>query len=311
MKHGGRILLIVLLAASSCMISGAIYLNNQSAITINFVGDVMLGRQVGKMIQKTHDPCWPFRRIGRVLINSDITIGNLECVYMDRLSTGEKPGNPVLLPAFGYTARGLAWAGFDALSLANNHSLDFGPEGLNATIEALRQNRIQIGGISGRDPLRFAVQKREVVVFNCYCPKGRIMQVNQAGGYTRLEPKKLVANLRQEKAKGNVVVVCIHWEDATSSSPTLFQRNLAHWAIDAGADLVVGHGTHTIQTIEEYHGGTIAYSLGNLVFDQKYYETQKGLILTCRIKKGKGVDSYSLYKTRISSGTNYLVDISK
>lgn len=304
-------LLVALITVSSGLVSIAFYLSNRSDITVTFVGDIMLGRQVGKMIQKTQDPCWPFRRISQALKESDLTIGNLECVYVNRLITGDGPGKPVLLPAFGYTAKGLAWAGFDALSLANNHSLDFGATGLNNTLEALRQNGIQAGGINGRDPLRFSIKDRQVAVFSWYFPRGGIMQIKPDGGYARLEPEKLWASLRQEREKGNVVVVCIHWEDATSVSPNPFQKNVARRAIAAGADLVVGHGTHSVQTIEDYHGGIIAYSLGNLVFDQKYYETQKGLIFTCRIKKGKGVASYSLYKTRISSGTNYLVDISK
>jgi poly-gamma-glutamate synthesis protein (capsule biosynthesis protein) len=90
------------------------------------------------------------------------------------------------------------------------------------------------------------------------------------------------------KKKADIVVVSFHYGEEYFSKPTQFQISISHSAINSGADLVVGHHSHSVQPVEKYKSGWIAYSLGNFVFDQKFSkETMEGLMLKVSIENGK------------------------
>ena len=192
------------------------------------------------------------------------------------------------------SVEGLLYSGFDVLSVANNHIWDYGAEAFGDTLKILKDNGISyIGGGSSYDEAHQPVV-REI--------KGTKIAYL---GYTNLLPQSLgtksskpavafpdedqiILDVQKAKTLANIVIVSFHWGDEYETHHNSFQENLAHTAIDAGADLIVGHHPHVVQEVEKYNGGYIAYSLGNFVFDQNFSEdTKSGLLLTATLKDKK------------------------
>lgn len=244
-------------------------------VTIAAVGDIMLARGVSDAISSEH-PDGPFADVREILQSADLTVGNLECVVSDQGEAGQKSYTfraPLL------AASGLAAAGFDLVSLANNHSLDFGPDALLDTIERLRASSVEaVGG--GRDDIE-AYGYRVLVRNGVRAAFLGLAEVPSDGAYDAqvwaataekpgiawVDGERLAATVRDAAEAADLVVVMFHFGVEGSPEPSGRQRQLAHTAVDAGASLVLGSHPHVVQEIEEYHDGLIAYSLGNFVFD--------------------------------------------
>ena len=173
-------------------------------------------------------------------------------------------------------------AGVTAVGLANNHSMDQGPVGLAETVSRLEKARIRFGGAgenrtSAERPLlwRVPVGKRivDVAVFfgfeyrKSYAKKYRFYAGEKAPGVAELDASRLEAAIRKTRGAtpGALLVVFPHWGKNygwKSEAQALLARRL----VDAGADLVIGHGAHRFQEIESYRGKWILYGLGNFAF---------------------------------------------
>src|SRR3989344_4042591 len=157
----------------------------------------------------------------------------------------------------------LAFAGFDILSLANNHIGDWGEEAIDDT--ALRLERAGIVSV-GRD----------------YSPK--ILNIHGVKiaflAFFNAPEAEIKKSVEFAKLNADIVVASFHFGDEYEKAPNKFQKKIALLAVDTGANLVIGHHPHIIQPIEEYNGGYIAYSLGDFVFDQDFSEdTMRGALL--------------------------------
>lgn len=247
-----------------------------SPVTLLFTGDVMLGRSVNKRIYESADPTWPFQYVADKLRAADITYINLEgpltenCPITD---TGMK-----FCGDLGNVA-GLVSSGVDVASLANNHATNYGPTGLSSTISVLEANNIQPVGL--RSPVEIVRQGQKFIFlsFNDIGPYPGIVNVDES---------TLSQQITQAKAEDSVLIVTFHWGHEYQSTPSTRQVKLAHQAIDAGADLVIGAHPHWIQTHEVYNGKPIYYSLGNFVFDQEWsVETKRGLVVEFAYLKGE------------------------
>src|SRR3989344_4240990 len=259
--------------------------------TILFVGDIMLDRGVEFMNQTrgTGSPYYPFEKAAEVLRAADLTIGNLEGPISNK---GTRVGSIYSFRMDPRYIEGLTFAGFDVLSLANNHMWDYGREALIDTADRLRAAGIGTAG-AGRNFNEANAAHIEAL------PEGTTIAFLS---YTNLYPKNLGAEIespgisnpdvsiikeRISELRPNVdlIVLLWHWgeEYQTRSHPR--EQAIAHELIDAGADLIVGHHPHTPQEIEEYNGKYIAYSLGNFIFDQNFSEeTSRGLMLKVLLK---------------------------
>jgi poly-gamma-glutamate synthesis protein (capsule biosynthesis protein) len=181
---------------------------------------------------------------------------------------------------------GLANAGIDYVSLANNHIRDAGGTGLLQTIANLKANGIAASGsgrtlAAARRPGRFIVQGTSVAI---------LAYDAIAAGYhatpTRIGSAPLVASyvredVRAARAAGaELVIVFPHWGTEYESKPFAAQQRLARMIIDAGADMVIGNHAHWAAAMEVYKGRPIWYALGNFVFDQTWSEpTMEGITL--------------------------------
>jgi poly-gamma-glutamate synthesis protein (capsule biosynthesis protein) len=221
---------------------------------------------------------------------SDIVVGNLECpataikapVFKQYIFRAE----PEWLPA-------LKSHGITHLNLANNHSIDQGREGLLDTKRNITEaGMIPIGGGENMQeaskPVMLAEYPRKVWMV----PSLRLALEN----YAYLPDKPCVSQEpmdsllervnRLRKADSTaIIIVSLHWGGEHTLQPVPRQRLEAHQLILAGADVLICHHTHTLQTIEDYHGRKIYYSIGNFIFDQQKPLNSRACIVRLSIKK--------------------------
>jgi len=265
--------------------------------TVTFVGDIMLGRGVADA--NPGDPVAPLRPMRALLQHADLTVGNLESTLSDAGPPQQGDDSfaavPRVLPA-------MARLGFDALSLANNHTGDFGPKALRETVTAFRGSGVLPFG-AGRD-LREAARpvvidrhgvRFGVVGFNAIGETPRATPGRGGALSVRMPPRtgplnhadlaRMLGEVRRLHRRVDVVVVMPHWGTQYTHTVEPVQRLVAHRLVDAGADLVVGGHPHWVQGMESYRGARIAYSLGNFVFDMDFMEeTMEGVALTATFR---------------------------
>ena len=269
--------------------------SKNSEIILWAVGDIMLNRGVEHMIETKGegDFRFPFLKIADFSQEADILFGNLEGPISDK---GEKAGSIYSFRAEPKAIEGLKYAGFDILSLANNHALDYQRVALEETIKILKEGNIDWVGAGFNKEEAFSVKIQEVkknkIGFLAYTNLGSGFQkaIAEKTGIAWIEEKsfsKIEKDIREAKEKVDILIVSLHSGEEYQKEPTLFQKEFSKMAIESGADLMVGHHPHIVQEIEKYKSGWIVYSLGNFVFDQGFSEeTMEGLLLEVAIENG-------------------------
>jgi poly-gamma-glutamate synthesis protein (capsule biosynthesis protein) len=239
-----------------------------SKVRLVFVGDIMLDRDPGKAMLAGKDP---FAGVAKLLEDSDFTVGNLECVVADSGTKLDKEftfrADPKSIP---YLVRY-----FDALSLANNHSGDFGHAALIETMYRLRRANVPFFGAGLNDAearTPWIVEKNGVKIavlgYNEFPPKSFEAGERSPGLAWSEYDDKVVADIRATRPKADVVITFMHWGEEYLLEPNQRQTTLARKMIDAGADIVIGNHPHVIQGHDMYKGKLITYCLGNFVFDE-------------------------------------------
>ena len=271
-------------------------------ITLIFIGDIMLDRGVEWAINKYGKKDWkfPFLKIADNLKEADILFGNLEGPISNK---GIKVGSIYSFRTDPKVIEGLNYAGFDILSVANNHIFDYSWVAMEDSFKRLKEAGIDYvgGGFNEneayspvikeiRDPSSIRGSKSVKIAFLAYNNLGsKYWEATvERSGISWLTEERLVEDIKKAKSKADIVIISMHFGEEYQTKANFFQKLLARAAIDAGADLIIGHHSHVVQEIEEYKGKYIAYSLGNFVFDQGFSkETMQGLLLKVIIKNGK------------------------
>ena len=253
-----------------------------------FVGDIMLSRSVGDTMAVKNDYLWPFRNIAEYLNSADITFANLETPISSR---GKNVGSIYSFRSDPKSIEGLTYAGFDVLSVANNHAWDWGHDAFVDTLYHLASAGIEyVGGGHNEYETHAGVIKKvgdTKVGFLAYTnllPKS-LSAVDGRAGVAVLDELQMIEDIKIMKNRAELVVVSFHWGEEYKPIHNSLQEQIAHQAIDAGADLIIGHHPHVVQDIQQYKGKYIVYSLGNFVFDQNWStETMKGLSVRVWLK---------------------------
>jgi poly-gamma-glutamate synthesis protein (capsule biosynthesis protein) len=221
---------------------------------------------------------FPFEHVRRLMAGSDIRFGNLELPLTERVAATYKD---YVFRAPPSSVDALTGAGFNVLSLANNHALDYGSEGLLDTLATLERAGIAgVGaGRSAEEARRPAVLtvKGVRVAFLAYTntPNDSISGWNAAADEAGAErpgvawgrAEDIRRDVAAARAGADVVIVSLHSGFEYTATPNPRQRELARASVDAGAALVLGGHPHVLQGVEFYRGAPIIYSLGNFVFD--------------------------------------------
>ncbi len=260
------------------------------AATLLFVGDIMLSRNIGKVMAEQNDWRYPFLKVADTLASADLTFGNLEGPISSR---GVKQGSIYSFRADPRSAEGLAYAGFDVVSLANNHLWDYGAEAFLDTLDVLTNADISYAG-GGADfkaahgPAVWEANGIKVafLAYTNLVPASLTKEAAQPATASA-DIAQMTADITSAKAEADAVVASFHWGEEYQTAHNAYQERVAKAAIDAGALLVIGHHPHVAQEVERYNGGVIAYSLGNFVFDQNFSkDTRTGLALRVTLADG-------------------------
>ena len=239
-------------------------------VRISFVGDVMVAGLPGDLVIKGRDP---FTAFADFFKSSDINIGNLET----SVASGGKPLNkpyvfrasPTIIPVLRHY--------FHAMSLANNHSGDYGQIALKETFENLKHGRLDYFGAGynlNEAHTPFIIERKgfriALLGYNEFFPRQFEAGASTPGVAWSSEDEQVVADIKRTIRQDNpdIVITYMHWGWEDEPLPCERQKMMARKMIDAGATVVVGSHPHILQTVEYYHGGLILYSLGNFVFDE-------------------------------------------
>lgn len=215
-------------------------------------------------------PCF-FSEVRGIWADSDLVIGNLEGPL---IREGDSvPGKCPLKSHPGWAAE-LANAGIRFVSLANNHMMDYGPDGLLQTLELLRNEGIAfVGAGADREQalapvfVDFAGGRVAILARSAVEVASRCYATDAEPGVAYLDTEETEASLGRCRDQADLVVFCVHWGIEHHRYPRPEQRQLARRFAAAGADLVIGHHPHVLQGVERFEGGVVAYSLGDFVFD--------------------------------------------
>ena len=237
-------------------------------LKIVFVGDMMLDELPGQYLKKGKDPLANFRN----LFNSaDITIGNLECAIGIDGKREDKPftfqAHPRVIPFLKKN--------FTAISLANNHTVDFGDKKFEKMLDLLGKNKVSFFGggknlRAAHEPLIIEKKEKRIAIlgYDLFLPRSFEALPDRAG-VAWGEDDFIVAGIKRAKEfyKADFVVVFPHWGWEHEKIASKEQQRVAHLMIDSGADIVVGGHPHVTQNIETYKNKYIFYSLGNFIFN--------------------------------------------
>ena len=261
-----------------------------TSVTIVAGGDVIGVRSVSTILANQGGEAI-FRGIKGVLSKADLTLVNLE-TPLTRGGDAQTwkdvyfKGDPRLAPA-------MAKAGIDVVTMANNHAGDMGDSGLTDSIRYVRKAGIKVCG-AGKDladaraPRSFTVDGVKVAFlgFTDVLPIGFPATSSSPGtspGRSDLGAVKAAVHAAAKKA--DFVVVAWHWNYELTTAPTSLESSEGKAVIDAGADLVIGHHPHVLQGVQAYHGGFIAWSTGNLVFDRMTGTLNQTMLVRAEVSK--------------------------
>lgn len=251
--------------------------NNLQPLTLISTGDIGLVRSINYIIQTRKNPDYPFQKISKYLKNADIALINLEGPLIKNC--------PITLKDFKFCGedtdvKGLVDSGVDAATLANNHSTNYGIDGLNQTYAFLKSNSIIPFGL--KNQIAYITKKDKKIALVGFVELG-----NNWEGLNNAIAQNVVSLTMQAKKNADIVICTFHWGTEYVRKPTQNQVDLAHLAIDSGADIVLGNHPHWIQPNEIYKGKFISYAQGNTIFDQDWsQDTKEGVLYKFEYKNG-------------------------
>jgi poly-gamma-glutamate synthesis protein (capsule biosynthesis protein) len=250
---------------------------NDEVFHLAAVGDIMLDRSLGYGLQQG-DLTYPFSDVAGQLQEADVTVGNVESALGD-LGEPEQKRYPFRAPPEAAGALGLG--GFDIVSLANNHGMDYGQEALLQAIDLLQQKGVMPVGAGGnsseaRAPEIIEVNNLKTAFFGYVNVPAEASTGFDTASWTATEetpgiawadPQVIAEDVAAIREQVDLIVVMLHSGFEYLPTPSEPQIEAAHAAVDAGADLVIGHHAHILQGIEYYGNGVIIYGTGNFAFD--------------------------------------------
>lgn len=300
-------------------------------LVIMAVGDVYVSRS---------DPPTVFAHVAPLMRQGDIVVCNLEAPLCDRGTPipGKIEVGGLHLKSAPNNVQALGSAGFNAAALANNHVMDYGPEGLIQTMDLLAKANIACAG-AGRDveeAHRPAIIERNgtrvalLSYTSIYPPVGYAAEENRAGVATvkvhtsyqapenvlyqpgfppliitmpdQIEEERMLADVRQAKQQADIVLVTFHWGISWGYGRVVgYQKELGRAAIEAGADVIIGAHPHALLGMEMYKDGLICYSMGNFVMDgiRLPFFGSDTMILKCHVRDRR-IRKYSFIPVRIN-----------
>ena len=262
--------------------------------TVKALGDVIIGRTVYKIMNQKNDWQAAFTKTSDFTKDADLTLADFESVLSD---TVDYPTLGMTFSAPKRAAAGLNSAGIMAVNVANNHAYNNGSKAFVDTLSTLKSYNIPYFGggvdaVEAHSPLIKEVKGVKVALLGY----SSIIGTHEAGvndpgqAYLSMKPwgdfdekrvQQMETDIHLAKQQADLVFVYYHWGVEYTHDENADQRTVAHRAVDAGADVILGTHPHWVQGVEWYKNKLITYSLGNFVFDQEWStQTKQGTILS-------------------------------
>lgn len=292
-------------------------------IKILAVGDINLGRLTGQKILEG-DYNYAFEYLDHYIKDYDIAFGNLESQLADLNGETQSPTNEYRFAGPPEGADGLKAAGFDIVSVANNHMWDYGRDALFETFDNLERVGMKYTGANRNTeelykPTIIETQGQKIAFFAITMLLNGYEKIGAADYVAMADPEKLIPEIEIIKPEVDWIIVSLHGGIEYRSAPIPAKRDLAHKIINAGANVVIGHHTHVPQGVEEYisrlageqvseRKGLIFYSLGNFAFWQPFgYWTEHSFMSEIYLKLDGTVDYNPIaidagWQPRLASG---------
>lgn len=262
------------------------------SLSISFLGDISLNSSYKELYSKGLKP---FNQISKKLEDS-IVVGNFEC-----FAEGKDGFNPLKIPRLETNLETLNFVKdfhLQIACLANNHVYDNLEDGFGKTIQFLEKSNIRYFGASldnaeQNEPLIIEENGIKIALLNYVTtdtnpnpPEGIKINLN----YFNVE--SVINDINKIKGSVNHIVLYLHWGGRVEGGfyPDFDQPQIARRLVDAGADLIIGHHSHTLQPYEKYKGKYIFYSLGNFCFADVYHENKLHSKLSKRLKRSVILD---------------------
>ncbi|MFH0977621.1 MAG: CapA family protein [Spirochaetota bacterium] len=291
----GKIYLILILLLSACSTTGnpdpeKSKNNHSQLVRILFAGDVMLDWAIKEVILNNGIDS-PVIHLKKFLDNFDYNFCNLECPISD---------NGEVHPAKKYIFQGntehvalLKAAGINGVSLANNHTLDYGKTGLFNTLENLTANGINFTGAGGdlseaRVPITTEIKNTRfaILAYTNVAYEDTLAGENTPG-VAKADLNIIRSDVQKCKSFYDFIIVSLHWGIEYSVYPAEYDIELGHSIIDSGADVIIGHHPHIVQGIEIYKGKPIFYSLGNFIFGSYNRDAKENILVEISFLKNR------------------------
>ncbi|MEW4282086.1 CapA family protein [Priestia koreensis] len=280
-------------------------------ITFAFTGDVLLDKDVGQAIDQ-YGVDYPFQQVAPILQKADIAAINLETSVSTR---GNPAGKQFTFRAKPKTLQGVKNAGVDVVTLANNHTLDYGVDALEDTITNLDEQKIGHTGAGMDEKEAFSahyIKKNgktiAILGLSHVLPEGSwFAKPDQPGIAEAYNTEPMMSYVKKAVKKADYTIVMIHWNRELADYPQEYARTLGKQFIDAGVSAVIGSHSHCLMGAELYKGSPIYYSLGNFVFTKSSVaKGRETMIVNMTIDNGKVTSS--VVPANISNGQPRLQD---
>lgn len=259
---------------------------NDPVVTLMFGGDVNLSDAFADVVGKDYK--WAFAKMDEYR-QADLAMVNLENP-LTRAET-RREGKQFNFKADPESVQVLTEGGIDIVNLANNHIMDYEAPGLKETTETLDKAGIRYVGAGqdikeARRPEIIEVKGQRIAYLGYYNPEFHAAAPGVAGTNPLIEDQ-IAEDIKAIRDQVDWIVVNYHWGEELAEYPADWQRDLARFTIDQGADVVVGHHPHVLQGAEIYKGRPIAYSLGNFIFGGNYRSDYDTAVLKVSLKGKK------------------------
>jgi len=288
-----------------------------SRIVLYFVGDISLDNKVQNILERVGYE--NYLNNARILFrDGDIIFGNLESpltnskkrqmMHYSKILEKTNRGKAIYLKAKPDTVRYLKYVGFNVLSIANNHILDFCEKGLHDTQKILEDNNILYVGVGNniREAVKPLIILRENKRIGILAYSYTYEATRWSAGCAPLWKKLILEKVRETRKNVDLLIVSLHFGEEFADKPSMKQRKFCHDIIKCGADIIIGHHSHVTQPIEEYMGKIIAYGLGNFLFGDIYGNKLNDKELA-KVKMGT-ILRVEFTDTQIHSSKMYLIN---
>jgi poly-gamma-glutamate capsule biosynthesis protein CapA/YwtB (metallophosphatase superfamily) len=267
--------------AAPVAVTGAPLEATDASMTILAVGDIMahVGQLNAARRRGTYGFTESFAPVKPAIEAADLAVGNLETT----LSKTRFTGYPAFKSPTAF-ADAIKWAGFDALTTANNHSLDGGAKGVRFTTAYLDSIGMAHFGTNNTAPV--IVEHDGIrIAFASYTYSTNGIRSPFPGAVNRIGLARMRGDIQAVRPTVDLVIVFMHWGREYSTSVEKTTRSQARYLVDSGADMVLGSHPHVVRPVETYNGHYIVYSMGNFLSGQSQRLTDLGAMVTVKATK--------------------------